>query len=361
MEALDISRSEVLKQKEETKTITAERNRLRRQNTALRKENHALNIKVTDLESKIERLESKISKLRVNSIESMWLPGVIQGVKGLPFDNQTRLLVMQFLTFGVPAGAVATAIAAVLEMVFRQPDHMEYLKDKLTLPSRRTVQQLRNELAFVNRATIGVKIASSDRVNTWGSDASPYYGNEVLAGALQLESKTDDRSHYEDWLLGFSQLPDQKSATEAAILKTNVFDRIAASVMKMNMVLEEEIKVSQLENLYDVVLAKFESMRDCIEIQSECKCKHEIILCKNFESLYEHSEAAALKGCIVDSKRVGVYRLGGSVGQSDNAPAALRVKYEMAILIAKDAEEKYGREAWEVSGFLSFIHPCILA
>jgi len=56
-------------------------------------------------------------------------------------------------------------------------------------------------------------------------------------------------------------------------------------------------------------------------------------------------------GDIVDTDRIGVHRLGNSVAQSDNAPAALKVKDEMVPLIAKDAEEKYdkihGQGAWK--------------
>lgn len=56
-------------------------------------------------------------------------------------------------------------------------------------------------------------------------------------------------------------------------------------------------------------------------------------------------------GDIVDTYRIGVHRLGNSVAQSDNAPAALKVKDEMVPLIAKDAEEKYdkihGQGAWK--------------
>ena len=64
-------------------------------------------------------------------------------------------------------------------------------------------------------------------------------------------------------------------------------------------------------------------------------------------------------GDIVDTDRIGVHRLGNSVAQSDNAPAALKVKDEMAPLIAKDAEEKYdkihGQGAWKVCSTL-FVH-----
>ena len=344
-------KEETAKQKEETAEVRSKDNRLRRQNALLRKENGELAGKVADLKSKIVRLESKVAELSAGSIDSMWLPGVIDNAKGQPFDNKTRLLVMEFLSFGVPVGSVCRAIAAVLENVFFQPAHKEFLQRKLALPSRRFVQDMVIELGSLNKCVLGVLIAKSDRVNSWGSDGSPFYGDEVLATAIQLESTgtSNGARTYDDVVLGFSTLPDQKSATEARIIKNNVFDRIAGSVTNMNMAIEEEsldaqLRLQLLDDRADPIL-DFEG-REGPKRVSDIK----------FEDHIKGVSDIKFEDYIVDTDRIGVSRLGNSVAQSDNAAAALKVKDEMAPLIAQDAEEKYdkanGRGAWKVRSTL---------
>ena len=342
--------SELQNIKHELTELKSQHNRSRRQNTLLRKE-------LTESENERQRLESENERLRLESevsqgqsIKSLWLPGVNEEQRGQPFDNRTRLLIMELLSYNVPPGSVNRAIAALLDNVFFEPEHQVHLKRTLVLPSRKFAQDIRLELGFINRATMGIALADCEQVNTWGSDASPYYGTEILSTALQLEKKNADGTNsYEDWVLGYSILPDQKSATEARIIKENVFDRMEDAVRKVNGAIEE---TQSLDGFMKSMTRKLAS-----GLKPIYGLDLNLDLDLNSPGIEVGTNPIGLdlnsRGIEVDTNRIGVYRLGNAVGQSDNAPAALKVKDEMAILIANDAVKKYGEEAWNVSSILS--------
>jgi hypothetical protein len=315
--ALQIAESKSEAATRHVNDLTHHNNRYRRQVAGLKKEISESQDMCRKQHELCRELEKRNEELRLCSIESLWLPGVAIEEQGAPFDNSTRFLAMELLSKGVSPKAGSGVMAAVLEMVFRKSLHREWLLKSMRLPAMSFWKNLRNNgLSIMNKAVGGLNLDSGE-VNTWGSDASPLHGIEVLATAGQVKLKDSEGfSFHEDWVWAFNVLPDQTSLTEASAIKA-VFDR-------MRWVVASTARELEVKRALDAVDAARLPYRDI---------KPENIMLTP----------------LPEKENVGIHRLGGAVAQSDGAPGALKTKVDVGTHIVNETKEILGPEGWDVS------------